>query len=337
MVEAPDVDALMQGELGAWLKSQQQLRDDTRKKMWTRGIGCGVPFALLVIALALAGADMELIPLIGIGIAGISTWLGYIRRPVVNAMKERMNKAIAAAIGLDFALTGEQGRDWPLMLALSFLPAHDKWSLEDFWSGTLNGFPLRLYEAHLQQWQGSGKNRKLVTVFRGVIIEIGYGRPFRGTTLIERRGTRFKFFGLVDDISALGIKLEQAHFTHPELEKNFDLWTSDPVEAQYLVHPLYVERLIAVERHYHGQQVRALFHDGRMIIAIRTEPQFESGSLNSGEDARRLKQTIEQFMAVARLADSLYDAPGKLAEAPAPSAPSFPSAPPSSSAPSKPS
>lgn len=50
-----------------------------------------------------------------------------------------------------------------------------------------------------------------------------------------------------------------------------------------------------------------------MAIAIHTEPQFESGSLNADEDARRLKQTIQQFMSVAKLADSLYDAPGKIA------------------------
>ena len=51
------------------------------------------------------------------------------------------------------------------------------------WHGTLEGHRFNLYEAHLEERRGSGKNRRWVTVFsRGDHFQMGFGRPFRSTT-----------------------------------------------------------------------------------------------------------------------------------------------------------
>ena len=66
---------------------------------------------------------------------------------------------------------------------------------------------------------------------------------------------------------------------HPEFEDLFSVWSDDQVEARYLVHPRYVERLLEVEQAFDGQNVRTLFKGGELVIAIESDNMFESGSL----------------------------------------------------------
>lgn len=313
MLQTPDVDQLLNGELGRWLASQQQRRDEAKRKI-NRGImiAAGVTLLALLIALA-AGASTSILFIIAcFGVAGGGGYAQMVRDPIVADLKSQMNGAIAQSVGLTYSMSGEPGDYWPWLRGLSMLPDYDEDHYEDFWGGEIKNYEMRLFESVLQEWQKSGKERTLVTVFRGVIVEIGYGRQFRGTTLIERKGTRAKFFGLRDSISAMGKTLEHVSFSNPDLERSFDLWSSDPVEAHYLVHPIYVERLVEVEQRYRGMDVRALFHGGKMIAVIETKAQFESGALDSAQDRKNMEETVRQFMAIAGLADSLYDEPGKL-------------------------
>jgi hypothetical protein len=43
-------------------------------------------------------------------------------------------------------------------------------------------------DAPLEERRGGGKNERWETVFRGVIIQMAFGRPFRSTTLLQRAG-----------------------------------------------------------------------------------------------------------------------------------------------------
>ena len=94
---------------------------------------------------------------------------------------------------------------------------------------------------------------------------------------------------------------------HPEFEDAFSVWTDDQVEARYLVHPQYIERLIGVEQGFGGQNVRALFKGGELAICIESGNMFESGSLDASEYRARIETCVGQFMTLVELADALNE------------------------------
>ena len=90
-------------------------------------------------------------------------------------------------------------------------------------------------------------------------------------------------------------------------EDMFSVWTDDQVEARYLVHPRYIERLIEVERAFGGQNIRALFKGGELSIVIESGDMFESGSLDASKDRALIQKTCDQFMSLVGLAGALNE------------------------------
>ena len=137
-----------------------------------------------------------------------------------------------------------------------------------------------------------------------------FNRKFLGTTLVERERHRRSWFGaLKESIKLGGIELARIDMVDPRFENAFAVWSNDGVEARYLVHPEYVERLIAVEQAYAGEKIRALFHEGDLLIALESGDMFESGSLDASDDRSLLERTIAQFTSLADLADRLNERP----------------------------
>jgi hypothetical protein len=172
----------------------------------------------------------------------------------------------------------------------------------------LGGLPFAVHEAKLEERRGSGKNRRWVTVFRGVIMQVGFDRKFHGTTvLVEDRAHSSFFGGRKDSVTLGGQQLEHVEMVHPEFEDAFDIYSNDQVEARYIVHPAYVERLIALEKAYQGEDIRTLFHQGDLVVALKARNMFESGSIEASDDRARIAQTIDQFARLAELAAVLNE------------------------------
>jgi hypothetical protein len=136
-----------------------------------------------------------------------------------------------------------------------------------------------------------------------------FGRDFVSTTLLQRAGRHRRWFGLggaKDSVDFDGHLLSFVDQVHPAFEDVFDLYSDDAVEAQLLVHPAYVEHLVALEKAFRGKAVRALFTKGEVILAVeQRENLFESGSMDPEKDRLLAEETADQFAALARLALSI--------------------------------
>jgi hypothetical protein len=145
-------------------------------------------------------------------------------------------------------------------------------------------------------------------VFRGAILTITFARNFHGTTMVERAGKHRSFFGgAKDSIELDGRQLDYVDMVHPEFSDRFSVWSDDQVEARYLVHPAYVERVLGVEKAFHGKDVRTLFSGGELVIVIESEDMFESGSMHASEDRARVERCVEQFMTLVGLCEALNE------------------------------
>ncbi len=302
-----DVDQLMQGELGRWLEEQRDLRAKAKEQAlwrWTIGAAVLLPVLAFIWFVPLPLGDLRM-AITAFGGMGVSAW-GYMP---INAAKRTIkigiNSAIARSLGIEYALEAPAGAEFDAAKTYGLLPSHDRKSCEDRWFGTLAGHRFSLYETHLEERRGSGKNRRWVTVFRGALIDMEFGRPFHSTTLLQRAGQHkswFGFGGTSETVSFGGHRLDIVDQVHPDFADVFDLYSDDQVEARVLVHPSYIEHLLALEAAFKGEHVRALFHKGEVIIVVKSGPLFESGAMDAAGDHARARAAAEQFSAMARLA-----------------------------------
>lgn len=311
MIVRPDADRLLAGELGLWLQEQGDARAQAKiaaRKRFRKGlVGATIVFVVMTI--------LTRDPEAGFWFGGFAAmlawgWAEMAKRPVVDAVKRGINGAIAGALDMTYTPTAAPGDEFGRLRQFELLPGYDKSGFEDCWRGNVGDRSFQLYEAHLTRREGSGKNARDVTKFRGSIMCIGFARRFHGVTLVERERTRRTWFGLGSDRIELefdGVKLQRCDMVDPKFEAEFTVWSNDAVEARYLVHPEYIERLIAVEQAYAGQNIRALFDGGSLVLALESGDLFESGSIEAKDDRRLLERTIEQFGTLADLAAQLNE------------------------------
>jgi hypothetical protein len=302
-----NIDGLMAGGLGTWLAGQEQMRAAAKEQAATRWTW-GAALMLPLIAFLWFGPSLPpgLTLVVVLGGAGLVWFWGY--RPIAaakQAIKVGINTAIAESFGVSYVPEVEPGAEFEAARTYGLVPGYDRSSFEDRWYGAIEGHGFDLYEAHLEEQRGSGKNRHWVTVFRGPVIRMDFGRSFHSTTLLERAGKHRKWLGLggaSDHVSFDGHRLDRVDQVHPAFGEVFALFSDDQVEARVLVHPSYVEHLLKVESAFAARELRALFTRGEVILAVETGELFESGDMDPASDRARAEEAAEQFAALAGLA-----------------------------------
>ena len=151
------------------------------------------------------------------------------------------------------------------------LPSYDNRKFEDLIEGDRADTHFSLVECKLTQEQGSGKNKRTVTTFQGLLFHIQYPERFLGRTLIARQGWWKGIFG--------DKTLQKVDLVAKELEDNFTIYSNDQVEARALLTPDRMERLIALERHFKGGKLRGIFDGDHLTLALEAKDQFEAGSI----------------------------------------------------------
>ncbi|QFT77616.1 DUF3137 domain-containing protein [Erythrobacter sp. THAF29] len=302
-----DVQGLMQGDLGDWLAEQSTMRDEAREKAysrWTWGAAFLLPALAFLWFIPYSLGDFKFW-ISAFAIGGVGAW-GYVPiSEAKKAIKVGINSAIARSLGIEYSHDVEPGQEFEACCQYGLVPSFDRSDFEDRWFGYLEGHGFELYEGHLEERRGSGKNRRWVTVFRGAVINMEFGRPFHSTTLLQRAGKHKKWFGLggrKDSVKFDGHELAYVDQVHPAFEDVFEVWSDDQVEARVLVHPTYVEHLLALEKAFNGEAVRALFTKGAVVVAVESGNLFESGALNAEGDEERVAEAAAQFGALAELA-----------------------------------
>ena len=67
----------------------------------------------------------------------------------------------------------------------------------------------------------------------------------------------------------------------PKFNKKFDVYSSDEVEARYLVTPLFMELLNNLKTVFNSKEIKCSFFDDNFMLAISTnEDIFEIGDIN---------------------------------------------------------
>jgi len=170
----------------------------------------------------------------------------------------------------------------------------DHYNGEDCFQGTVGATKISFSELHVQRVEGSGKDRRTVTVFQGIFMVADFHKHFRCTMTIEPDFAEAAFGFLGRSLQKLSGNL--LRFENPDFERAFKVRGSDPVEARYILTPDMQERFLALRRNW-PSGLRAAFRDSSLILAIpKTSNWFEVDANSPANDPEHLRRFFNQLL-----------------------------------------
>jgi len=171
---------------------------------------------------------------------------------------------------------------------LSLLPHHDNARFEDGLRGAVKGVPFEMVEVHLTERRGTGKERKTVTVFRGLLLALPWPEAGEEAVTVWRRDVdQWNEDSDVGPVKLGDDAFDQAYIVH-----------SDNVEtARRLLGRDARAALAVLEQRDTIDDVRVGIGGGRLLLAFRTgTDSFEAGKMSRRlADPNRVQDMVELF------------------------------------------
>lgn len=274
-------------------KRQEMKSEAIRKILFTGGIVIGVA---LIISF-LAGAPQA------------GTALGFIIALIYavytcNTRGQLLNdwykKEIVSRIVQSLVENGEYdpggGIPEDIFLESDLFRRPDRYHSEDLIKGKIGQTWFRFAEVHAEEKRvttnGKGQTQTTwVTIFKGFLFVADFHKDFSGRTVICR-DSLFNFRGN-------RVKLE-----NPDFERRFDVYSSDQVEARYLLSPSMMERIVALDEKF-NKDITLSFNRSNILIALESSRNhFEAGLWNSITDTESL---LWEYRAISSLVSIVED------------------------------
>ncbi|MCC3860286.1 DUF3137 domain-containing protein [Pseudemcibacter aquimaris] len=215
--------------------------------------------------------------------------LAVIRREA----KEKLMPLLCVEIGLDYnvAPSGAAIRPYD---DLNIIPSYDEKTLEDQISGNVEDIDFNLLEAKLVNVSRDSKGRTTrTTVFQGFLVEFDFHKNFTAETIITKDRTVIGNFLTNWTKNGDKVKLED-----PNFEREFEVHSTDQVEARYLLTPMFMERVLQFNRLPSVKQLQMAFSKGKIYMAIKRKGNaFEGGSFNLN-DPKLIEQNIKDIAVI---------------------------------------
>ncbi len=285
----------------------EDARLDARKTFNSRLLICVLTAIPLITAGVLFGP--RLIPPdffdVAIGVAlvatvGAGSWVNRPRAKFLVGFKHDILRPVATFFGLNFAAKGRN-------LCSSFsdtgiLHKHDERKHEDAFWGVYQGVELAFEEVKLIKVTRTNKGTRRNTVFDGVAVMLQMNKRFSGHTIIQE-----DLGGAFNWIRDKTNKLEAVRLEDPQFEDRFEVYTSDQVEARYLLTPAFMERMLSVAEAFDKAKLRACFRDDRLYLLIPYRKNlFEAASLHKTVlETNSLRTVLRQIQELRGIVDTL--------------------------------
>ena len=208
-------------------------------------------------------------------------------------------------------------QEYRLSMLFHNSPDPDRYRGEDYIEGVIDKTDIRLSELHTEYRQvtydSKGNRREYwVTIFRGLFISADFHKHFHGITLVLPDTEQSWLGGLGQWLQSISAKLgnqpgELVKMEDPEFERLFKVFSTDQVEARYILTPNMIRRIVEF-RNRTQSQVRVSFIASRVFVAIPTSHNhFEPPSLLAPADKLLDPATLAQYFEELKFALAVVD------------------------------
>ncbi|MCG9737070.1 DUF3137 domain-containing protein [Shewanella insulae] len=192
-------------------------------------------------------------------------------------VKQEVFPKIFRYFGPDFIFSTSHNMSLTQLKRSKLLPGYDNAKFDDYVQGTYKGVEIAINELCLTKQVKREKSTETETVFRGVMVQLSSHKRFKGhTVVVKNRG------GLVNFLSSSFKRLNRVKLEDPRFEKQFDVFSSDQIEARYLLTLGFMERLQSLANLFSGK-IQCAFYEDKLLIMLQSgDNRFELGSIFNG-------------------------------------------------------
>ncbi len=205
-------------------------------------------------------------------VMGLVWWTLNAVRNYQTSVKEQIYPLIFGFFGDNFLYEHESPISVSSLKASKLIPSYDTEKSGDYVRGTYKNVAIELLEATMTETQGTGKNRRTVTVFKGLFITLEAPKKFKGKTIVR------KDHGIMNWATNAFNKRERVKLEDPVFEKQFQVFADDQVEARYLLTTSFMDRLLKLVTLFESKGLQCSFYDSCLLLMIPTEKDYFKGS-----------------------------------------------------------
>lgn len=196
---------------------------------------------------------------------------------------------------------------------------YNKRLVDDEFQGVYKGVNYKISETHMIYESGSGKNRTVISIFKGVVFSFDLNKTINNRTIVSTKGDLTQknsywvfllmflgptlqillskdrnliflliialiFFCIFIYFYIEGKKyekpLDKVNLEDPMFSKKFDVYSSDQIEARFWITPAFMERFQNLKTSFGAKKAKCSFYDDKLLIAIHTNKNlFEVGEV----------------------------------------------------------
>lgn len=264
---------------------------------WTGGVWAGL--WLLVLVPGFEPTAVLLLILAGLCVLVVLTYAACRASALSAAYRKAYKREINNAIVKHFSPGLRYDEDDGISQR-EFVASHlfgvppDRYTTGDLVSGVYGKTQLRFARVHAEQKHTEstkkGTRTHYTTIFRGILLIADFNKHFRGRTC-ARTDVAEKLmgnFGRVFQKFSVSLSSDQlVQLENPEFEKEFAVYTSDQVEARYILTPALMERMLDLKRRC-GNETQFSFCGSSVVVAITNsadlfDPDFSRPATNAAQ------------------------------------------------------
>ena len=174
---------------------------------------------------------------------------------------------------------------------LSLIPGYDEKTLEDGVTGEIDGVGFNLFEATLVTITRDRKGRtSRNVVFKGLLGKFEFHKNFKSTTVISNDLTSLGNF-----LTGWANKGNRVRLEDPDFESEFEVYSTDQVEARYLLTPSFMERILKLNQFPKIDDIELAFYQGHLFMAIKRSDQYLEGDGYNLNDPQHIMSNIKDI------------------------------------------
>jgi hypothetical protein len=232
----------------------------------------------------------------------LSMWCYLPTKKYKSAIKEKIFPNIFNFFGEDFQYSEKAQLSIESLKPSGIIPSYDKDHTEDYIKGSYKDVVLELIEAKLSSSSGTGKDRRTTVHFKGIVILLSMNKNFSGKTIVQRDAGKFSNW-VIDKIG----KMKKVALEDPVFEKKFEVYSSDQVEARYLLTTSFMERLLELSTLFGNLGLECSFYDDKLLLMIPSpKNHFETSSIfQSATFTEDVNTSLKEMLMIFQIIDIL--------------------------------
>ena len=147
-----------------------------------------------------------------------------------------------------------------------YLTKPDRYSGDDYVEGTRGKTFFCFSELHTEYQVSTGKSTSWHTIFKGLFFIGDFNKHFQGRTYVYSEANPQLGF-LTKMLSSFASNLEKVRLESSTFESRFIVYSSDQVEARYILTPSFMERLVKLQEMM-GDGTSYSFVDSNVYVAV---------------------------------------------------------------------